>query len=55
MMRYPVEWEPEAQADLATIWLDAPDRTSVNLAERVVDRLLSRAPKHAGQLVAEGL
>jgi hypothetical protein len=54
-MTYTVEWRPASVVELTDIWNNAPDRAAVSVADRVIERLLSRSPKQAGQPVAEGL
>ncbi len=39
-MRYTVLWSPDAENDLAAIWLDANDRTAVTAAGNQIDALL---------------
>jgi hypothetical protein len=39
-MRYTVVWMPQAQDELAQIWIDAADRQAVTNAAPVVDRTL---------------
>ena len=39
-MRYTVLWSPDAENDLAAIWLDASDRSAVTAAGNQIDALL---------------
>ena len=39
-MRYTVLWSPDAENDLAAIWLDANDRTAVTAAGDQIDAFL---------------
>ncbi len=41
MIRFTVVWHPEAEDELASIWLDAADRQSVALAVNAIDRHLA--------------
>ena len=41
MIRFTVVWHPEAQDELASVWLDAADRQSVTLAANAIDRHLA--------------
>jgi hypothetical protein len=43
-MTYTVIWEPQAENDLASVWLAALDRAAVNLAAQRLDQELSRNP-----------
>jgi plasmid stabilization system protein ParE len=55
MSAYHVELTPEAENDLAEIWLDADDRKAVTDAETTIHSLLCSDPMVRGTLVAEGL
>jgi hypothetical protein len=48
-MNYQVLWVPEAEQELATIWLDAEDRASIATAAHVIDTILRRNPETAGE------
>ena len=39
-----------AEAKLASVWLDAPDRNAVTSAAATIDRLLSRDPDSRGEI-----
>ena len=39
-MRYTVLWSPDAENDLAAIWLDANDRSAVTAAGNQIDASL---------------
>jgi plasmid stabilization system protein ParE len=53
--RFQVELSPDAQNDLADIWLSAADRPAVNAAERIIFQSLGNDPTGEGKEVAEGL
>lgn len=54
-MPYTVDWPEHVLADLAAIWLAAPDRRAVTDAEARANRLLAANPHGAGQHLREGL
>jgi hypothetical protein len=54
-MNYTVDWDPDAEIELARIWLQAPDPGAVTRAQAEIDRLLGRNPDGHGQHLAEGL
>ena len=43
-----VIWKPEAEDDLADIWMNAPDPDVVRLAVEAIEALLTRDPVDAG-------
>jgi len=49
MARYTVTLHPEAERQLATIWLGAADRDEVTRASHVIEMLLARSPEVAGE------
>ena len=55
MIRFTLIWSNEAQDQLAQIWLDAPDRKSINDAANRIDALLQYDPHTKGEPVTEGL
>jgi hypothetical protein len=55
MNPYEVVYYPEAEDDLAILWLRASDRTAVALASELADRLLAVDPYQNGLPLAEGL
>jgi hypothetical protein len=55
MNPYEVVYYPEAEDDLALLWLRATDRSAVTLASELADRLLAADPYQAGTPLAEGL
>jgi hypothetical protein len=55
MNRYTVVWQPEAEADLVELWLEAGDRKEVTTAVRAIDTVLSIDADAKGTLIAEGL
>jgi len=48
-MTYTVLWHPKAEAELAAVWLDAPNRTAVTTAAAAVDGWLAADPLAAGE------
>jgi hypothetical protein len=54
-MNYTVDWEADAEIELARIWLGAPDPDAVTEAQAEIDRLLSRDPTGNGRHLSEGL
>jgi hypothetical protein len=55
MNAFTVDWRPEAEQDLASIWITASDPWAVTSAQNRIDYLLERNPAHYGQHVSEGL
>lgn len=55
MSRYMVLWKDEALAQLATIWMQAPNRSLVTAAVTSIDEQLANRPLQAGSELAEGL
>jgi hypothetical protein len=55
MTRYTVEWEADAEGELADIWLQASDTDAVTQAQARIDRLLARDPAGHGRHLGEGL
>jgi hypothetical protein len=54
-MNWTYELSPEAEEDLAYLWMNAPDRQAVNAADNEIVRRLTRDPLGAGQELSEGL
>ena len=48
-MKYTVVWTSAAEADLATIWTDADDRTAVTEAANAIDASLQEDPRNQGE------
>lgn len=48
-MRCTVTWHPDAQSELACIWLDASERQAVADAANEIDRELSQDPDQKGE------
>ena len=48
-MNWTVLYRPSAQDQLASIWLNAPDRQSVADAADEIDRILANKPLDAGE------
>lgn len=55
MKPFDVEWETEADDQLAEIWTTAVDRNIVTRAAHEIDRILESDPLHAGVPLSEGL
>ena len=48
-MNFAVEWQPEAEDQLAALWASATDRDLVTAAARQIDRILGHDPASAGE------
>ena len=48
-MKYQVRWIPEAEEELAAVWLEAVDRSAVTAAADQIDRWLASAPNEYGE------
>ena len=48
-MRFTVTWHPTAEAELAKIWLQASDQTSVTQAANEIDQALATQPLSQGE------
>ncbi len=48
-MNYTVTWSPEAEQELAGIWLQADDKDDVRAASEVIDRRLRRNAVEQGE------
>jgi hypothetical protein len=55
MSRYTVDWDPEAEDDLARAWMRASDPSAVTRAQVEADRLLAQDPIGNGRHLSEGL
>jgi len=53
-MRYSVRWKPNAEQQLAQIWLDASDRAAITSAARRIDLRLERKPTDEGESRGDG-
>jgi plasmid stabilization system protein ParE len=53
-MNYTVIWLPDAEQELAALWLDSPDRDLVTKAAAVIDQLLERDPENEGESRPDG-
>ncbi len=53
-MTWTVLWVASAEAQLATLWLNSPQRESVRRAADFIDRKLRHDPENAGESRAEG-
>jgi hypothetical protein len=54
-MNYTVEWEADAEVELARLWLLAPDPAAITRAQAEIDRLLSRNPDGHGRHLSEDI
>jgi len=54
-MSWAVNWDSDAIATLATIWMQSADRKSVTSAGAMIDRLLATDPIAKGSPLSEGL
>jgi hypothetical protein len=54
-MNYTVDWSPDAQSTLATIWIQSSNRQAVTAAQARIDRLLAANPLGNSTPVSEGL
>ena len=54
-MNFAVVWMPDAQNELATIWLAATDRNAVTRASHTIDLLLGTAPHTVGTVLFDTL
>jgi len=48
-MKYQVSWHPEAEAELARLWLDMPNRQEVAIAADRLDSFLGNRPSEIGE------
>jgi hypothetical protein len=55
MNAFTVEWDPEAENQLAALWVIANDRKAVTQAQAEADRLLAQDPVACGTERSEGL
>jgi hypothetical protein len=55
MSPFTVEWDPDAEIELARIWLHAGDPGAVTQAQAQINQLLARHPSGHGQPLSEGL
>jgi hypothetical protein len=53
-MKYTVIWVPDAEQELAAIWIAAADRDAVTAAAHQVDQDLRRDPDTQGESRPEG-
>lgn len=54
-MTYEVIWTPDAERDLAAVWLTAADRRAVTAASDQIDRELGRSPLTFGRPRTSGV
>lgn len=48
-MKYTVAWRPQAEQQLAALWLNAADRPRVAAAADAIDMLLAKDPQECGE------
>jgi hypothetical protein len=53
-MKFHVNWLPDAEQELADIWLQAPDRPAVTQASHLIDRRLQKHPDLEGESRPDG-
>src|SRR5712691_9137245 len=53
-MNYTVTWQPRAQARLAQLWTNGPDRAAVSAAANRIDALLRQNPSSRGESRSDG-
>jgi hypothetical protein len=53
-MKFTVTWVPDAEAELAELWMASPDRDSVRVAADRIDSQLRYNPQSAGESRAGG-
>ncbi len=54
-MNLTVVWQPTAEATLADLWNNAPDRAAVTRAANTIDALLKRDPLGVGESRTDNL
>ena len=54
-MTYEVVWTPDAERDLADVWLAAADRRAVTAAAHRIDQELGRSPLNFGKPRTSGV
>lgn len=55
MTDYDIHWSPDAEEQLAEIWLDSQSPSSVTFSQHSIDLQLSRHPNRVGWEISEGL
>jgi hypothetical protein len=53
-LNFQVLWAPEAEEELAGIWLSATDRNAITVAAHLIDSALRTKPEDAGESREEG-
>lgn len=53
-MKFTVTWLPDAEAELAELWMSAADRERVQIAADQIDRQLRLRPNDVGESRPEG-
>jgi hypothetical protein len=49
-VKFTVIWTPNAERDLAELWLDSAERNPITSASSQIDKLLARDPASRGKL-----
>jgi mRNA-degrading endonuclease RelE of RelBE toxin-antitoxin system len=55
MNTFTVTWHPEAEDELARVWITSSDRKRITLAVATVERELANDPQIRGVAIREGL
>lgn len=55
MTRFTVVWHPDAQNELAELWMAAPDRSTIAAAADLIDLELSQDAENEGIHIVDGL
>jgi hypothetical protein len=50
-MKWEVIWLPDAEQELARVWLNAPDRNVVTRSAHLIDVELQNDPERAGRVL----
>ena len=48
-MKWTVLWKPDAESDLAGLWVDAADKAELTAAANRIDILLRKSPLNTGE------
>jgi hypothetical protein len=54
-VKYTVVWAPDAERELATVWVNSTDRNALTGAANFLDRELARDPSSLGESRPSGL
>ena len=55
MTPWTLDWDPVAEQELTRLWLNAPDRRAMTVAQARAEGMLARDPLGHGQHLSEGL